>query len=259
MSKHTSARGRIRRLRSEVLRPWMVSRLASAPKKPVHVAIIMDGNGRWATNRGLPRVEGHRAGTRAVRRVVEACIQFGIPHLSLFAFSTENWSRPAEEVNALMDLFVEQLDENLEELDRQGVRIHLVGRREGVPGRTVAAFDRAETRTAQNEKLHLYLLVNYSGRAEIVDAINRVIADGARCVDEESFARYLYVPDAPEPDLIIRTSGEERLSNFYLWQGAYAELYFTPTLWPDFDMYDLYRALVDFARRRRRFGGLTEF
>lgn len=244
---------------------YLSTRVKKLTKKPQHVAIIMDGNGRWASKRGLPRIEGHREATKAVRKTIEGCIQFSIPHLSLFAFSTENWNRPIEEVNALMKLFLDQINANLDELDSQGVRIRLVGQKENIFKETLKAFDYAESRTAENDRLNLYLLINYSGRTEIINAIKKIMSEIQNknkkeiLMEEEIFANYLYVPEAPFPDLIIRTSGEKRISNFYLWQAAYSELYFDPVLWPDYDIRNLYKALQDYSARKRRYGGLEEF
>jgi undecaprenyl diphosphate synthase len=212
---------------------------------PAHVAIIMDGNGRWAEQRGLPRTKGHEQGEKALFDVVEGALEAGIRYLSVFAFSTENWSRPADEVSFLLDFNRSLLRQRRDELHARRVRIRRVGRTARVPQDVLDEFDRAEELTRANERMDLLVCFNYGGRAELEDAC----AKG-------SIAENLYAPDVPDVDLLIRTSGEMRLSNFLLWQSAYAELYFTDTLWPDFDRQALFEALRDYARRRRRFGGL---
>jgi undecaprenyl pyrophosphate synthase len=212
---------------------------------PAHVAIIMDGNGRWAEGRGLARTQGHEAGERALFDVVEGALEAGIRYLSVYAFSTENWGRPAEEVNFLLGFNRMLLRARRDELNERGVRIRRVGRRGGVPEDVLAEFDDAEALTAANRRMDLLVCFNYGGRAELEDAAAR-----------GSVADNLYASDVPDVDLLIRTSGEMRLSNFLLWQSAYAELYFTDTLWPDFDRHALFAALEDYARRRRRFGAL---
>jgi len=212
---------------------------------PRHVAIIMDGNGRWAKQRGLERTSGHEAGERALFDVVEGALEVGIRYLSVFAFSTENWNRPQQEVDFLLGFNRLLLRKRREELHERGVRIRRIGRREQVPGDVLAEFDEAEAVTAKNTRMDLLVCFNYGGRAELEDAARAgPIADN------------LYAPDAPDVDLLIRTSGERRLSNFLLWQSAYAELYFTDLLWPDFDRRALFAALDDYAARERRFGGL---
>jgi undecaprenyl diphosphate synthase len=221
------------------------------------VAIILDGNARWAEQRGLPVAEGHRAGTRAVRRTVEAAIDLGLHSLALYAFSTENWLRPADEVADLMEIFGETIDRELPDLAAQGVRTRFIGRRDRVPDELLAKMDRLERETAGNDRLLLWIAFDYGGRAEIVQAVRRVVSDGARpeAVDEALVSAHLYAPDMPDPDLLIRTSGELRISNFFLWQLAYAELHFVDTLWPDFGEEQLRSALEEYTRRRRRFGG----
>jgi undecaprenyl diphosphate synthase len=221
------------------------------------VAIIMDGNGRWATGHGLPVSEGHRAGTRAVRRTVEAAIDLGIESLTVYAFSTENWTRPADEVGALMEIFGETIERELPDLCKQGVRVRFIGRRDRVPDDLRRWMVELESETAENTRLDLWVALNYGGRAEIVDAARRLVEDGipAEEVDEGALASRLYAPELPDPDLLIRTSGEVRTSNFLLWQLAYAELVFVETLWPDFGENELRSALEDYASRRRRFGG----
>jgi undecaprenyl diphosphate synthase len=225
---------------------------------PRHVAIIMDGNGRWAKSRGRPRAFGHHAGVEAVRRTVRAAGDAGIQALTLFSFSTENWRRPVEEVDALFDLLRRYVDTDLDKLDGEGVRIRMIGRREGLSKDLLAIIDRAETRTAANSRFDLIIAFNYGGRDELVRAVQRA-ADrpgGLEGLDEAGFARCLDTAGLPDPDLVIRTSGEHRLSNFLLWQAAYAELYFTDVLWPDFGEAELRAALVEYARRERRYGAV---
>jgi undecaprenyl diphosphate synthase len=221
------------------------------------VAIVMDGNGRWARRRGLPVAAGHRAGTRALRRTVEAAIDLGVESLTVYAFSTENWTRPAEEVGALMEIFAETIERELPDLAKEGVRTRFVGRRDRAPEELRARMAALEEETAANERLQLWIAFDYGGRAELVAAARRLAEDGVEPgdIDEEALAARLYAPDMPDPDLLIRTSGELRISNFLLWQLAYAELVFVDTLWPDFGEADLRSALEDYARRRRRFGG----
>jgi undecaprenyl diphosphate synthase len=230
------------------------------PQVPRHIGIIMDGNGRWARRRGHPASFGHRAGVRAIKRVLEGCEQLGVKVLSVYAFSTENWARPRAEVRALMRLFHETMQREIEEMHRRGVRIVVSGRRDELSSRMRERIDEAIARTADNRNGVLNVCLNYGGRAEIVDAVKRVVADGVRPeeVDERAIARRLYNPDLPDPDLIIRTAGEHRVSNFLLWQSAYAEMLVTDTLWPDFDLDDLKAALADYASRVRRFGGRPE-
>jgi undecaprenyl pyrophosphate synthase len=212
---------------------------------PSHVAIIMDGNGRWAEQRGLARTEGHEAGERALFDVVEGALEAGIRYLSVYAFSTENWARPSSEVEFLLGFNRALLRQRRDELDERGVRIRRIGSREGVPQDVLDEFDAAESLTAANERMDLLVCFNYGARAELEEAARK-----------GPIAENLYAPDAPDVDLLIRTSGEQRLSNFLLWQCAYAELYFTDTLWPDFDRRHLFRALELYEARERRFGGL---
>jgi undecaprenyl diphosphate synthase len=217
----------------------------------------MDGNGRWAEQRGLPVAEGHREGTRALRRTVEAAIDLGVRSLAVYAFSTENWSRPADEVEALMEIFGDTIERELPDLAKQGVRTRFIGRRDRAPDALRQQMDGLEAETASNDRLLLWIAFDYGGRAELVEAARRLLASGVSAdeVDEELLAAHLYAPELPDPDLLIRTSGELRLSNFLLWQLAYAELVFVETLWPDFGEAELQRALADYASRRRRFGG----
>jgi undecaprenyl diphosphate synthase len=227
------------------------------PKKiPTHVAIIMDGNGRWARARGLPRMAGHRAGTENLRRVIEACGEFGIKYLTIYAFSTENWGRPPEEVRGLMGIVEEVIDRELNELHRKGVQLRHIGQLKGIEPALQEKVRNAIALTRNNQELILNIAFNYGGRDEIVHAIRAIVADGvpAEEVDENLVHRYLYTADCPDPDLIIRTSGELRVSNFLIWQGAYAEWYVTPTYWPDFGREELLEALKDYALRERRFG-----
>jgi len=227
------------------------------PETARAVAIIMDGNGRWARRRGLPVAAGHRAGTRALRRTVEAAIDLGVESLCVYAFSTENWSRPPAEIEALMEIFVETIDRELPDLARQGVRTRFIGRRDRATPALRAKMADLEEETEANERLQLWIAFDYGGRAEIVEATRRIAEEGIdpRDVDENAIASRLYAPEMPEPDLVIRTSGELRVSNFLLWQLAYAELVFVDTLWPDFGGRELRHALVEYANRRRRFGG----
>jgi undecaprenyl diphosphate synthase len=221
------------------------------------VAIIMDGNGRWAAKRGLPVAEGHRAGTRALRRTVEAAIDLGVESLAVYAFSTENWSRPEGEVESLMDIFGETIERELPDLVRQGVRTRFIGRRDRASGKLREQMARLEEETGGNDRLRLWVALDYGGREELVEAARRLAESGINPaeIDESIFRAHLYAPDLPDPDLLIRTSGELRISNFLLWQLAYSELVFTDTLWPDFGRAELEQALAAYARRRRRFGG----
>lgn len=218
----------------------------------------MDGNGRWAQQRGLPRLEGHRAGTENIRMVLRACADFGIKVLTIYAFSTENWSRPTEEVEGLMNILMEVITEESEEMHRQGARLCHLGRTEGLSPEMCAAIQRATELTKDNTHITLNVAFNYGGRAEILDAVKRVLREGLAPSEltEERFSRYLYTDDQPEPDLVIRTAGEMRLSNFLIWQAAYAEYYSTPTFWPDFGREELQKALAAYNQRERRFGGL---
>ena len=221
------------------------------------VAIIMDGNGRWARRRRLPVAAGHRAGTRALRRTVEAAIDLHVESLCVYAFSTENWSRPSDEVDALMEIFVETIERELPDLAREGVRTRFIGRRDRATEALLGKIQRLEEATATNERLQLWIAFDYGGRAEIVEAARRLVEEGIdpRDIDENAIASRLYAPEMPEPDLLIRTSGELRISNFLLWQLAYTELVFVDTLWPDFGERQLREALAQYANRRRRFGG----
>ena len=217
---------------------------------PKYVAIITDGNGRWAQRRGLPVIDGHRAGADVVKARLRDAVELGVEELTVFSFSTENWSRSPEEVSGLMAMMGERIIGETPELDQEGVRMRFIGRREGIAAELIQQMEWAEAKTAGNERITLFIAFNYGGRAEIVDAA-RTFQGGS----EEEFRRHLYAPDMHDPDLLIRTSGEERLSNYLLWQCAYSELVFAEELWPDFDRADFERALGEFAERRRRFGG----
>ncbi|MBB5372324.1 polyprenyl diphosphate synthase [Acidocella aromatica] len=223
---------------------------------PRHVAVIMDGNGRWAAARGLPRVAGHREGAKAVRRIIEAAIDLGVSYLTLFAFSSENWRRPAEEVTDLTFLLKHYLRGELNEMHEQGVQLKVIGERERFGPNLAGELETAETKTAANTKLTLVMALSYGGRADIVAAARRAMQAGVQPEEltEQVFAGFLSTAGIPDPDLLIRTSGEERISNFLLWQLAYAELVFTPVLWPDFGPKDFAEALSEYAKRERRFG-----
>lgn len=223
---------------------------------PEHIAIILDGNGRWAHERGLPRNAGHRAGVENLRRVIEACAEFGIKYLTIYAFSTENWGRPAEEVQGLMNILEEVIDRELGELHENGVRLRHLGELERLRPVLQEKVLHAIHLTRNNARLTLNIAWNYGGRAELVRAIKQLVENGVAPDDitEDLVGSYLYTTGCPDPDMIIRTSGEMRVSNFLLWQGAYAELYITPTYWPDFDREELLKALNDYASRERRFG-----
>jgi len=220
----------------------------------------MDGNGRWARRRGRPASFGHRAGVRAIKRALEGCEQLGVDVLSVYAFSTENWTRPRAEVRALMRLFHETMQREIDEMHRRGVRIVVSGRRDGLSSRMRDRIEHAVARTANNTNGVLNVCLNYGGRAELVDAVRSLVHDHVppQQIDEAAISSRLYVPDLPDPDLIIRTAGESRVSNFLLWQSAYAEMLVTETLWPDFDIEDLKAAIVEFNSRTRRFGGRPE-
>ena len=229
---------------------------------PRHVAVIMDGNGRWARSRGLPRIEGHRASMQSLREAVEACNNLGVRFLTLYAFSTENWSRPEDEVAALMVLIDHTLRAQAPELHQKNVRLKHFGRREGLPEALLKTLDDSECKTANNTGLTLQLAINYGGRQEIVDAAKALAKEAAagglspEAVTEEEFVSRLYRPETPDPDLLVRTGGDLRVSNYMLWEIAYAEIYVTPTLWPDFRKRHVYEALADYQRRQRRFGGV---
>jgi len=252
----------------EALKPgskdWLLAQAIDPDRLPSHIAIIMDGNGRWARRRNLPRVAGHKAGVEPVRIAVETCTRLGIQALTLYAFSVENWKRPRAEVDTLWRLLRLYLRRELPEIMRNGIRFTCMGRLDGLPPQVRSELEAAVEATAQNTGMRLNVAINYSGRAELVDALNAIIED-ARLegrlrdlhIDEQSIASRLYTAGMPDPDLLIRTSGEMRISNFLLWQIAYAELYVTDTLWPDFRRADLLHAILDYQKRDRRFGGLS--
>ena len=227
-------------------------------KIPAHIAIIMDGNGRWAAARGLPRLEGHRAGTENLRQIIRACVELGVKYLTLYAFSTENWGRPKEEVNGLLTILESVIDHELNELNAEGVRIVHVGRLEAMPKKIRQKVCQSMEKTRNNEKLVLNIAWTYGGRDEIVCALQEIVKAGipAEKINEEVITQHLFTHGSPDPDLIIRTSGEMRVSNFLIWQSAYAEWYFTPTLWPDFNKEELKKAIDNYSHRKRRFGKL---
>ena len=234
---------------------------ASTPTQvPYHLAIIMDGNGRWAKARGLPRLAGHRAGTENLRRILRACVRHGIKILTIYAFSTENWGRPAEEVRGLMTILEQVIERELKELHQEGVQIRHIGRVQGISPRLLKKIQQAVELTKNNDTIILNVAFNYGGRQEIIDAVRRIVRAGIEPdqIDDALFNEHLYTAGQPDPDLIIRTSGEMRVSNFLIWQGAYAELYVTPTYWPDFDDDELQKALEHYASRERRFGLIAE-
>lgn len=236
--------------------PGAMADALPADRVPYHVGIIMDGNGRWAARHHLPVAAGHRAGTKALKRTVQAARRLGIRQLTVYSFSTENWSRSRDEVDVLMEILSETIRDEVPELREQGVRVRFIGRRGELTPELQAQMSWAEAETAENDELILFVAFNYGGRAEIGDAVRRALADGVAPeeLDEERIGSYLYAPDMRDPDLLVRTSGELRLSNFLLWESAYAELYFADVLWPDFDEAELALAIQDYAGRERRFG-----
>ena len=225
-------------------------------KIPTHIAIIMDGNGRWAKARGLPRLAGHRAGTENLRSIIEACVEFGVKYLTIYAFSTENWGRPRDEVEGLMNIFDEVFSRELDELNRQGAQLRHVGRLDGVRPSMVEKIKNGIETTKNNDKLVLNVAFNYGGRDEIISVIQKMIADGIEQeqINEEIIGRYLFTCGSPDPDLVIRTSGEMRASNFLLWQSAYSEWIFPEVYWPDFGREELLEAIIEYGQRERRFG-----
>jgi len=227
---------------------------------PQHIAMIMDGNGRWAKKRHLPRIAGHRAGIRAVRQSVETAARLGVPYLTLYAFSLENWKRPHTEIKLLMDLLREYLKKEIAELNRQNIRLGVIGRIEELPKTVQKDLTNALEKTGNNSGLRLTLALNYGARAEMVDAVRKLAeklkSNGSVDITEAMLSQCLYTRDMPDPDLLIRTSGELRVSNFLLWQIAYAEIWVTETLWPDFTQNDLFQAIIDYQKRERRYGGL---
>jgi undecaprenyl diphosphate synthase len=228
-------------------------------KIPEHVAIIMDGNGRWAAKRGLPRLAGHHAGTENLRRIIRASVEFGVKYLTIYAFSTENWGRPQEEIDGLMNILEDVIDRELKELNQEGVQLRHIGHLERLAPKLQEKVLDAVELTRGNQRLVLNVAFNYGGRDEIVCAIKSMIEKGIKAEDvsQEMVGQYLFTAGLPDPDLVIRTSGEMRVSNFLLWQGAYAEWYVTPQLWPDFDRDSYYKALVDYGRRERRYGRIS--
>ncbi|MGA2600758.1 MAG: isoprenyl transferase [Bryobacteraceae bacterium] len=245
-------------------REWTLAEAIDPERLPAHIAIIMDGNGRWAKRRGLPRVAGHRAGVEPVRTTVNTCARLGLQALTLYAFSTENWKRPRAEVDMLWRLLRIYLRKELPEIIRNNIQFTCIGRIDGLPGPVRAELEAATESTSRNTGMRLNVAINYSGRAELVDAVNAIIEDArlegrlhSLHIDEETIASHLYTAGMPEPDLLIRTSGEMRISNFLLWQIAYSEIYITETLWPDFQRTDLLTAILDYQKRDRRFGGLS--
>jgi undecaprenyl diphosphate synthase len=235
--------------------------IPEARRVPRHIAVIMDGNGRWAKQRGLPRVAGHRRGVEAVRNIVRSCAERGVEYLTLFAFSSENWRRPPEEVSLLMQLFVLALEQEVEKLHEGGVRFRVIGDIKRFEPKLVRLIEAAQARTSGNRRLTLTVAANYGGRWDIMQAVGRMLQERpelARGFGEEDFTPYLSMADAPEPDLFIRTGGEQRISNFLLWQLAYTELYFTEVLWPEFDSAVLDRAIKSYQQRERRFGRTSE-
>jgi undecaprenyl diphosphate synthase len=223
-----------------------------------YVAIITDGNGRWAQQRGLPVIEGHQAGADVVKARLRDSVEFGIKELTVYSFSTENWTRPREEVDGLMSMFAERIDRETPELNDEGVRMRFIGRREGISEELISRMEWAEAETAANDRITLFVAFNYGGRAEILEAMRRLLRAGVGPdeLDEDLFTSYLYTAGMSDPDLIIRTAGEMRLSNFLLWQAAYAEYWCTSIYWPDFDRETLFRALDDYGRRQRRYGSI---
>ncbi len=227
---------------------------------PAHVAIVMDGNGRWAKARGLPRLAGHRAGAQNIRRVVEVCAEYGIQHLTLYAFSTENWTRPPDEVDGLMRILGEVIDRETPRLHAEGVQVRHLGRLDRLPPNLVNAIQHAVASTRHNDRLILNVCFNYGGRAELLDAVKQIVASGIapEQITEDLINHTLYSSGSPDPDLIIRTGGEQRLSNFLIWQAAYSEYWFTSCYWPDFDKEAFRQALVDYGNRLRKFGMTPE-
>jgi undecaprenyl diphosphate synthase len=225
-------------------------------KVPTHIAIIMDGNGRWARARGLPRLAGHRAGTENLRSIIKACVEFGVKYLTLYAFSTENWGRPRDEVEGLMNIFDEVFVRELDELNRQGAQLRHIGRLDGIRPSMVESIKNGIETTKNNDRLILNIAFNYGGRDEIIFVIQKMIEDGVKPedVNEDLISKYLFTNGSPDPDLVIRTSGEIRASNFLLWQSAYSEWLFPDVYWPDFDREELLDAIIEYSHRDRRFG-----
>jgi undecaprenyl diphosphate synthase len=248
---------------AESLKESIKQKLDTA-KLPEHIAVIMDGNGRWAKLKGRPRVFGHKNGVRAVREVTEACAELGVPYLTLYAFSTENWNRPSTEVSALMELLVLTIGKELKTLMKNNVRLRAIGKLDFLPEKCRNELQDAIEKTKLNKRMTLTLALSYGSREELTDAFNAMLADMQKGmldrgpISPETIEQYLYTTGIPDPELLIRTSGEHRISNFLLWQIAYAELYFTEKFWPDFDREDLYQAIFNFQQRERRFGKISE-
>jgi len=248
---------------SESLKESIKQKLDTA-KLPEHIAVIMDGNGRWAKLKGRPRVFGHKSGVKAVREVTEACAELGVPYLTLYAFSTENWNRPSTEVSALMELLVLTIGKELKTLMKNDVRLHAIGKLDFLPEKCRNELQEAIDKTKFNKRMTLTLALSYGSREELTDAFNAMLADMQKGmldkgpISAETIEQYLYTTGIPDPELLIRTSGEHRISNFLLWQIAYAELYFTEKFWPDFEREDLYQAIFNFQQRERRFGKISE-
>ena len=223
---------------------------------PQHIAIIMDGNGRWAKKRGMPRIFGHKQGTENLRQILKACVNYGVKYLTIYAFSTENWGRPQDELNGLHQIFIDAFANEFEEMYKEGVRIIHIGQREGIPSDLMERIDYAVERSKANDRLILSIALNYGSRNEITNAVRQIVADKIPMekINEQLISSYLYTAKTPDPDLVIRTSGEERLSNFLLWQSAYSEWIFPETLWPDFNADELLKAIDAYAKRDRRFG-----
>lgn len=227
-------------------------------KVPQHIAIIMDGNGRWAKERKQPRIAGHKEGAKSLREVLKTSAELGVKYLTVYAFSTENWGRPKAEVDFLMGLFSLTIDQEMKELMKAGVRLRFLGRLEKFSAELQKKMNTAMAQTAGNQRINLSVMVNYGGRAELVDAFNNMIAEGRKKVDEKIVNQYLYTADLPDPDLLIRTANEMRVSNFLLWQIAYSEIYVTPVLWPDFRRAELLAAVAAYQKRERRFGKILQ-
>jgi len=250
----------VQKLRKEVEK--FKKKILENKNLPQHIAIIMDGNGRWAKKRGLPRIAGHKAGVKTVKRIVKAAGELNIKFLTLFTFSTENWRRPKKEVSAIMGLLYKTTKKEIDELYQNNVRLITTGRIDGFSPRRKEILEKAMEKTKNNTGLTLNLALNYSGRVEILDAVRKIIKDlkkgkiDEEKIDSKLFSSYLYTKDLPDPDLLIRTSGELRLSNFLLWQTSYTELYITDVLWPDFSVSDFHQAILDYQKRERRFGGV---
>lgn len=226
---------------------------------PHHVAIIMDGNGRWARKRGMPRIYGHKMGSKAARKIIETAVEMGVKYLSLYTFSTDNWQRPKSEVSSIMKLVKDNLRKELPELHEKEIRVRVLGRVKELPSSLQKEFEKAVEITKNNSVLNLQIAINYSGYNEIIDAVKKIVEQNRqKNLDELEFKKFLYAPEVPYPDLLIRTGGEHRISNFLLWQLAYTELWFTDTLWPGFTEKEFIKALKDYSKRHRRFGGIDE-